>query len=278
MARSGSSGIALTLTTLSLLTFAFFSFMGMEYLFRGDHRWAIGICLTGLLLLGVFLYLACWGKTTRNKLKGRFFEALALIFAGVILFWGRTPFSQFFYVVEHEKEINALVIEAKQQAHDIDSLYAKYAHNRLTEYRLYDKRHAKDSQTATQLVTSIKRRLFPTAIDSIAAERSEWMSGLQTVNVWNIATAKNLNEMISASDEWTKQYATVSQVIYEGEGEGCEPFSLSDNDIQSRFDALTKPIAPSPLSNIVMVACYILILVYYFQSLRARSRYQGQRV
>ena len=111
---------------------------------------------------------------------------------------------------------------------------------------------------------------------TVREERKQWLDGVQRVNVWNIATAKNLHYIITASEDWVKQYAALSRVIYEGEKD-CEPFTMEVSDIKGRYAALSTAQKPFLWSDIAMAVCCLLIFTYYIQSLRARSRYQGFR-
>ena len=198
------------------------------------------------------------------KNKGRVIEVLSLLAIAVLLFFARTPFSQFVYVVNHEQEIDSLVMEARDAACRIDTAYVEYAEKRLST-----------SQTK-QSVASLKRRLLPDSVATVREERKQWLDGVQRVNVWNIATAKNLHYIITASEDWVKQYAALSRVIYEGEKD-CEPFTMEVSDIKGRYAALSTAQKPFLWSDIAMAVCCLLIFTYYIQSLRARSRYQGFR-
>lgn len=276
MYKSGSSGLALLLTILSLLVFAFFAFMGLEYLLEGNHVAAVLICLGGALLLGLCIRLACWGKSTRQKHKGFAIEIASLVVAALLLYLGRTPFSQFMYVVNHEQEINTLVVEARDNASRIDTAYLDYAEKRVADYeRLLLKGKKVDRHTAELKVKSLKRRLLPEELTSVSRERREWLDQLQHVNLWNIATAKNLKHILSASDDWVNQYAEVSHLIYEGEE--SEPFAMTSDDIKNRYAEFTTPRPANLWSNVAMAVCCVLMLTYYVQSLRARSRFQGRR-
>ncbi len=274
MFKSGSSGLALLLTILSLLVFVFFAFMGLEYLLEGNHLVAVLICLGGAGLLGLCIWLACWGKSTRKKHKGFVIEIFSLLVAALLLYFGRTPFSHFIYVVDHKEEIDKLVIEARDNAGRIDTAYLDYAEQRLKDYERTLKKSSNNDRHAVSLKTaSLKRRLLPQDLSTLREERKAWLDGLRHVNVWNIATAKNLRYILTASDDWIGQYASVSSLIYEGEK--CEPFSMTSDDIKSRYQQFTTPRTPDWLSTVAMLVCCLLILTYYIQCLRAKSRFQG---
>ena len=276
MFKSGSSGLALLLTILSLLAFVFIAFMGLEYLLEGNHWLALLICLAGAGLLGLCIWLACWGKSTREKHKGFAIEIISLLVAAVLLYLGRTPFTQFMYVVDHKQDINNLVMAARDNASRIDTAYLDYANQRLKDYeKVLKKGKDTDGHAVNMKVKSLTRRLLPDELESLRDERKAWLDELQQVNVWNLSTAKNLNHIITASDDWIGQYATVSSLIYEGET--CEPFAMTSDDIKSQYEVFTTPREANWTSTIAMLVCCVLILTYYIQCLRAKNKYQGHR-
>lgn len=267
MPKNGSAGIALLLTVLSILVFAFMVFMGTEYLLKGDHLRSVICCVVFLLIMGLCIWLSCWGKTTRNKYVGRVIEILSLVVAAVALYIGRTPFSQFVYIIEHENEINTLVQDARSKALGVDSAYINYADGRIEAYRKY---LTKNKQHDVALkVRSLKRRLKPDSIGIVSDERHDWLTSWHKLNIWNISTPKNLYNVIEASNEWGEQYAEISRIIYKGED--CQPFAVED--IETSVSKLSQTQTPGKWSNIAMAVCCILILTFYIQCVRSRSRY-----
>lgn len=280
MFKTGSSGIALTLTLLALLVFACFSFMGMEYVTHANHRVTIPFCVGGIILLGVCMRLACWGKTTRKKYKGRAVEILCLLVVGVILYLGREPFSQYVYVINHRQEVDSLVSDALHNAQNIDSIYIAYANERIDKYQDFLQKNKTNFTPFARKMrsNSLRRRLLPDSLKFVCTKRAVWMGNLDTVNVWrNIGTPHNLDYLIKASESWVEQYEKVSQIIYQGEK--SKPFELSTSSLYNRYVALTTTHneQDDQLSNIAMVVCCVLILLYYIICVRARSRYQGRR-
>lgn len=271
MFRSGSSGAALLLTMLFLAGFAFFSFMGLSYLYEGDLRWSLLICLGGVLLLCFFLWLACRTKTERKRRLP--LEVFSLLGAAAILFLGRAPFSQFVYVLENKSTIDSLATAARNGAAGLDTAYLNYVDN----YRVknYEKNLKNDSNAVVK-VNSLKRRLKPEELIKISEARKAWIDQLENLNIWNPGTAKNLYHLIGASEKWVGQYANVSGIIYKEEG-SVKPFSKTIDDIKSRYAEFTTRHVPDIWSNIAMIVCCLSILAFYIQSNRSRNKYKGRR-
>lgn len=270
MFRSGSSGAALLLTTLFLAGFAFFSFMGLSYLYEGDLRWSLLVCLAGVLLLCFFLWLACRTKTERQRRLP--LEVISLLGAAAILFLGRAPFSQFVYVIENKSMIDSLATAARNNAAGLDSAYLNYVDDRVKNY----KKSLKNDSNAVVKVNSLKRRLMPEDLNKISEARKAWIDRLENLNIWNPGTAKNLYHLIGASEKWVDQYANVSRIIYKEEG-SAKPFSMPIDDIKSKYVEFTTRHVPDIWSNIAMIVCCVSILAFYIQSNRSRNKYKSHR-
>ena len=271
MFRSGSSGAALLLTTLFLAGFAFFSFMGLSYLYAGDLRWSLLVCLGGVLLLSFFLWLACRTKTERQRRLP--LEVISLLGAAAILFLGRAPFSQFIYVLENKSTIDSLATAARNSAAGLDIAYLDYVDNRVKNYR----KNLKNDSNANVKVNSLKRRLKPEDLNNISETRKAWIDQLENLNIWNPGTAKNLYHLIGASEKWVAQYANVSRIIYKDEGSATKPFSMPIDDIKGRYAEFTTRHVPDIWSNIAMIVCCLSIMAFYIQSNRSRNKYKGRR-
>lgn len=268
--------MALLLTSLALLVFAFFAFMGTEYLLEGDHRMVALCCLPSAIVLGYFIWMA--QKVKHGRKKNIALEVTLLTGAICIVLVGMVPFSQFVYTIEHEREINQLVSDARDSARCVDSLYHDYAGKRVAAY----KRHLRSDRYRTLKVESLERRLLATVSDTIEAQRDAWLDSLHTIDLWNPATARNLYHIITASEEWTRQYAEVSAVIYRGEpdvnDEPCAPFAIDNSDIRQRYARFTTFHWPLTAWSVVAgVVCCVLMSLYYMACTRSRNKYQGNR-
>ena len=281
--KHNKGGIALLFTVLALLVFAFFAFMGTEYVFDGNHAIVVPVCVCAAAALTLCVYFACKIKTSRNK-KMWFWELLAVLGACVILFIGSVPFSQFVYIIKHSDDVEQLVADAQQNALVVDADYRGYVDNRVSSYNKILQRRNTTNLTREKRVNSLRRRLLPPAIDSIASERKAWLGTMKIINIWNIATARNMHYLIAASDEWSQQYTSISEVIYDGET--SQPFSHDSNNsaIKDQYNQLIHYRADDFPRNILFgeglvgllsaLGCGILIAVYYFYCQRPRNKYQ----
>lgn len=263
------------ITVVALLAYALIVFLGMEYLWEGIHEIALPLTLAGVAVLACCVYVMCKSKASRNKPQGLPREIIAIVIAVVILYLGRTPFSQFFYVYDHQEELRKGIQETVEDVAQIDSLYQNYAHQRLRNYRKELKRQRVARTKAKALEKSLRRRLLPTMLDTIQVQRQQWLSSLGKTQVWSLSTPRSIHYLLRASEEWTTQYQQVSSVIYRGEK--AEAFN-SDGMIGVTADKLVPFLTPQQADSrsvVVMVLCCILILTTYFHIRRPKSRFDS---
>ena len=294
MFKSRSLGIALLVTIASLLAFAYMAFMGLEYmlpenrllveknlvseerLLEANQLLAAIMSVVGAALLFLFIRWACWGKATRKKHKGLVIEILSLLAIVVLLYLGRVAASRFVYVIENKQEIESLVAEARTTALGIDSAYLIYTPERVEAYGKY----LKGDSAKKQKTSSLRRRLLldDEMLKTVSQERKDWLGHMDdSINVWNPATPKNLHYIIQASDDWVRQYANVSSLIYEGEKQDCKPFEIPNGDFQNRYIDFMNRYKPDIWSHLAMGVCCVAILVYYIFCRRAKNKYEGHR-
>lgn len=263
------------ITVVALLAYALIVFLGMEYLWEGIHEIALPLTLAGVAVLACCVYVMCKSKASRNKRQGLPREIIAIVMAVVILYLGRTPFSQFFYVYDHQEELQQGILETAESVAQIDSLYKHYAKQRLRDYRKELKRQRVGSTKAKAQEKSLRRRLLPTMLDTIQSQRQQWLSSLGETQVWSLSTPRSIHYLLSASEEWTEQYQQVSSVIYQGEK--AKAFN-NDGMIGVTAEKLVPFLSPQPTdprSLLVMVVCCALILTTYFHIRRPKSRYES---
>ncbi|MBR7017853.1 MAG: hypothetical protein IKH99_03285 [Prevotella sp.] len=263
------------ITVVALLAYALIVFLGMEYLWEGIHEIALPLTLAGVAVLALCVYVMCKSKASRNKRQGLPREIIAIVIAVVTLYLGRTPFSQFFYVYDHQEELKQGMQETAESVAQIDSLYQHYAQQRLRNYRKELKRKRVSNTKTKALEKSLRRRLLPTRLDTIRVQRQQWLSSLGETHVWSLSTPRSIHYLLSASEQWTEQYQQVSSMIYQGEK--AEAFN-SDGMIGVRADQLVPFLSPQPADSrslLVMVICCVLILTTYFHIRRPKSRYDS---
>lgn len=275
MYRNVSTGLALVITIIALLGFSVLAFLGMEYLFKGDHVMAITPTLIGILFLTWSVYAMCKSKASRNKRKGLFVELFSFIVAAVLLLAGSIPFTLFVSALHREKQFIKTIEKTAEQVSTIDQSYREYANNRIGNYqKILKKKHISSSGIEARS-KSLRRRLFPENIDSICEDRKLWLGSLKEVSIWNISTAKNLNYIISAGDDWIKQYQELSGLFYEGEE--VDSFKIDESAMVARneFASLSTPRLPDKISLSASLGCIMLILTSYFHIRRPKNKYSG---
>ena len=274
------TGFALLLTIVALITYAFIALLGLEYLLRGFHAVVFPLIVGGLAALSYCIYVMCKSKASRDKRTGLPREVLSIAGAGVLLFAGSIPFTQFLYVHDHREALVADMLTTVSEVGTIDSAYLQYADRRIAAYKRLLKKEKFGKLKQQCLVTSLQRRLLPSNREEVSAERQEWLHSIGTPNVWSIATPRNLSRIIEAGEEWTKQYTIVSAIVYKGENE--EPFATLTEDSEEKetgnktasLKRFFKRQRPDYRSLLIATGCCLLILTTYFHIRRPKNRYE----
>ncbi|MBO4820404.1 MAG: hypothetical protein J5548_02950 [Prevotella sp.] len=273
MKKETIAGFALFLTIMALVVFAYISFLGMEYLFEGNHLLTIPLLLLGGMLLSWCIRVMCRSKASRDKRSGLPKEVSAIIGAIAILLVGSVAFTQFLFVYDHQKELRESMFATIGEVSKIDSVYKDYAQSRIKTYdKTLKKAHDKDRSEKKR---SLKRRLIPADYDTICVQRKQWLASINDASVWNVSTPRNLHYIVTAGHDWTEEYKQVSAVIYQNEeaipfGEGDTAFTQSEANLQ-----FSTPHMPNGRSLVATVLCCLLILTTYFHVRRPKSWYVG---
>ena len=278
MQNQTKAGMALFVTIIALLTYTYIAFMGTEYMVEGDHAKAIGLSLLFVVLLTWGLRTMCKSKASRNKRRGLPLEIAAIGVTFGTLLAGSIPFNHFLYVADHQEAVQSSIQTITRCVGETDSLYADYADTRLRRYNqlLYKEKYKANKRKA--MTQSLRRHLLPEGIDSVRRERQEWLSTVKSGSVWNVSTPRNVHYITKAGEEWTKQYETISNLMYKGEQ--CEPFSTetatSSASVAAELAYLSQPsLHPDNRSVTVTLLCCLLVLTTYLHIRRPKSKFSG---
>ena len=283
------TGISLLITSIALLAYQYVSFMGLNYMIEGYEIGRIWkaphfiISILAIIALSVVLCLSiksiCFNKKQRDKSRGLPREIFSAIVIALVLFGESIFFVKFLNIFDNRRELTAQMNEMRDAIKTIDKEYNDYVNQRLADYDAYAKsayKHRKHDFSES-VRRSLERRLRPEAHDTIATERVVWLAGLHDVSIWNVMTPQNVRSIIDASQEWDKQYAAVSSIIYEHEqradGTPYAPFSskISANaaaEWKQRFEAVDMP---DYRTITALVLTLLLILTVYLTIKRPKN-------
>ena len=283
------TGISLLITSIALLAYQYVSFMGLNYMIEGYEIGRIWkaphfiISILAIIALSVVLCLSiksiCFNKKQRDKSRGLPREIFSAIVIALVLFGESIFFVKFLNIFDNRRELTAQMNEMRDAIKTIDKEYNDYVNQRLADYDAYAKsayKHRKHDFSES-VKKSLTRRLKPENHDTIATERVVWLAGLHDVSIWNVMTPQNVRSIIDASQEWDKQYAAVSSIIYEHEqradGTPYAPFSskISANaaaEWKQRFEAVDMP---DYRTITALVLTLLLILTVYLTIKRPKN-------
>lgn len=283
------TGISLLITSIALLAYQYVSFMGLNYMIEGYEIGRIWkaphfiISILAIIALSVVLCLSiksiCFNKKQRDKSRGLPREIFSAIVIAAILFGESIFFVKFLNIFDNRRELTAQMNEMRDAIKTIDEEYKDYVYQRLADYDAYAKPVYKKQKPdySESVKKSLQRRLRPKDIDTIATERVIWLNTLHDVSIWNVMTPQNVRSIIDASQDWNKQYAAVSGIIYQYEqtadGNAYAPFSskITANAVsewEQRFEAIDMPDFRTITAFLLML---LLILTVYLTIKRPKS-------
>lgn len=279
------TGISLTITIIAVLAYEYAAFMGLNYMLEGydfEEYWnapkyilssLITICLTIVLLISIRE--VCKSKMLRDKRHGLPKEIFSAVIITAVLLLGSLPFVKFLNIYDSRDELTNSIYEMRKSVSHLNEEYNEYVELRLADFDRYAKKSYKAS--GKMVKKSLERRLKPENLDSLAQARSQWLSSLNDVSIWNIMTARNVRAIIEASRNWDDQYANVSKIIYQHEvtadAEPYQAFSSATtkstyNEWKQRFASIDTP---DIRTTAAFVAIILLILTVYLTIKRPKN-------
>lgn len=254
-------GLALLLTIVALIIFAYCSFLGLDFYLQGKLLITAAFFVPVLLLLVRSFVLMIRSKAKRNAREGRPRELRNIAVAVIILALGSVPCSKFFEIYQKQDRLSISVKETVAAMTELDRAYLAYANGRL------------DGVKDAKVRRSLKRRLIPSSYDSVADKRRNWLASLGEASIWNLYTPTNVNMLQNAAESWNKEYNSMSSVIFVCEGKEVEPFTHTASieklsAFNSSFADFHTPKLPVVLCTIL---CIILTLICYIFTERPKT-------
>lgn len=277
---------AMVFSLLVLLVYTFITFLGMVYWQNGKIVLPIVLATAIFAVVVLCIVVMCRAKATRWKRIGMIGQ---IIFGGIILatfIFSALPFTNFLYVLGHEKEVTQEINTVMESARDLDAKYTIYANERLNNYRatLDLVSHGKDirpseyqellgeaigdedSEKIERLASSLQRKLLPDSLSNIRIERENWLLGASNMSVWNVMMPSNIDKINKEVGKWVDNYVNLSTIIYNGEN--AEPFSYQqfNTSLQKLTDNYVKLHMPSILAIIISLICFFIMLLPYWMT------------
>lgn len=281
------SGISLAITSVALLAFEYISFLGLNFFMEGQGlpipvpAYVISGIVTAICTYFIFRFILtlCRSKASRNKRKGIPREILSAIVCLGLLGLQSTMFMKFLNIYDNKEQIVEDVYKMRKGCERIDQDYKEYANIRIMDFEHNTKKRYGKYGMSTQ--NSLKRRLLPDGLDSLATARQQWLGTLHEVSVWNILTPHNVRTLMDASEKWSNEYKDVSKTIYQYEKDGSGNDYLPFEDASSmqirnvwldRFSAIESP----DFRTLAILSVIIIsILTAYLNIRRPRNRFDG---
>ena len=288
----------IVLAIISLIIITYIVFVGMLYLMGGRM-------LPTLLLTGALILLMTMLSIGLQRLKGtdrRFsrnvkWERVLLPLLIVLCLVAMVPFSHFFTIHKHEKEITSEFTTMLDESKKMLDEYSDYAKERKRLY-VVNLRRAKSNprkiigdnkffkQVPFEIVIDNLPQIMEMQLcigeDSLRQGANAWLDNAREgVTVWNVFLLGNINKIREAIELWHGQMEESSKHIFPGEkadkGKTLTFTSSHIQDIRQHLDNIdaisTKVKFPGPLALLAGLVCMsLLFLPYYLQKRHTRSR------
>lgn len=210
-------------------------------------------------------------KEKRNKkesLLGEICSGVGIVILLVVMF---RPVSQFLYVLDHEEDVQRLVLEMKMSVANIDASFNKYVEDRLVGIKDRNVRRSLQRHFYEGF-NSIEENKHLT--DTIIQERRRWIEGLNEVSVWNVFLPSNVRMLSEVGQKWSDEYAAVSNIKYPQEDYSVQSFKYFESDNKYR-EYINSYITTSEFSfkNLFMISLlYLGVILTYVMAIRPSNK------
>lgn len=303
--KQSKFSFAAVFSLMVLLGFSYIAFMGLVYWREGDIL--MPALLTGgfIVLIIVCLTIMCKSKATRWKRIGTIGQVIFGLIILAAFGVSSLPFTNFMDVVAKQDKFYDGIDEMLESAQQMDEEYESYVKDRLAKYKtnleivavgygsgnvadttyqnkVGNTNGSNDPAKIKHLVNNLKREIMPAKLDKAKEERQEWLENASDMSVWNVLLPKNLADIDENVTNWAEKYRETSDKIMDGEDPNTQPFEGENfsSDMSSLTRMYTKLDAPSPLSIVIALVCFLVMLLPYFmtQGDVAGARSKGKNI
>ncbi|WP_333696701.1 hypothetical protein [Flavobacterium sp.] len=279
--------LALVINVLTAIAIGYVCFLGLNFYTLGDKMRSI---IFSVVII-IFLIATSVGarqlkKTKRNCKRCRVMEWMLLIlFTLIVVGITYFPFSHYFGVTINKEEIQSKVLSNISHFEQLYDDYEKYVKQRdsnylrklenAVNYRLGDRSDFNcfgfDEQSGVSLQTQISTKhsvlkliLIPANFKSLKSSDSVWLKDAQkSVENWEpISLVDVINNIQTNTSTSLNNLINISQKRAACEDDLSFIFpNPSFPDVKNQFTTIGKP---SPLSILISILGYVLMLLYWF--------------
>ncbi len=283
------------LTVLGTLGFGFFCYLSINFYTLGDTilsiSWGAGIAI----LLGGLAFIIKLIKCTSRNFKSSIITEWVLLFFFILFAIGALiPFSHFFYVTSKKEAIQEKVVANIEKSEGLFAAYESEAETRLNMYkalltsvvaakRINPRQYqtfgfvygtSDDTQVGNKLF-SLKAQLYPSNYLDMKQVNNKWLADAkQNIKDWSpLGIVAIVNTLKDDVPTWKEQLNSYSKFRAKGEAVTTTDFDfpISFDDVSGNF---TEESTPTPLSLLLAIGFYLLMLLSYFIKKR-HTRFPG---
>lgn len=289
--------LADVILVLSTLVFWLICFLSIYFYTVGDIKRSIIQSIVIAVWMGGLAYGAKTLKQTSRNFKTCFvlekiLVSLFIVFAAIFAY---SPFSLYFIVSAHKKEIQTKLIASISQAENMFAEYEKYAENRENLYQnklksvvygkninqseylqYFEENGISDEKQIENKMFILHADLFPSNYQEMKTTNSTWLAkSKDAVKKWKpIGVVNVMKKVEQNSKEWLSNLKQISTIREKGEQVEDFTYDLSFDNVKTYFKAIGKP---TPFSISLALLLYILMLLSWFVTKR-NTKFPGLKV
>lgn len=258
-----SFGVVIAL--LALLAFAYIMFMGLIYWKRGELTTPILVTTVFLAIVVLCITAMCMSKATRWRKIGKRGQIIfgALTFLAFLA--SAYPFTIFMDVVTKQQTISEEITNLLVDGVQLDSVYREYAIKRIDAYKTELERRGTYHPIK---VRNLQTLLLPSNLDSMQAQRRDWLKAASSISVWNIRMPINIGmingEVRRSVDNYINLSTEKGHADENSEAQRPFVFSVQKTELEKVTESFESFHTPSLLSILIALVCFILMLLPYW--------------
>ena len=240
-----------------LVVYAYLAAMG--WLYQGHKIEIAGMFFIGVVaIISLCIYLMCRARATRWQKVGTPTQAALGVIIVAIFFFISKPFSSYVTMMGQKTEVYQQIDSVVVAAKNLNNAYLDYANKRIDNYVPTET----DNQRQEIRKIALRMQLIPPDLAAKQPDRNKWLDEITEMKLHNIQMPNNLMNIDSCVYLWTKDYESLSGVVFEDE-QDVQLFQYAS--FAAQFQNLRNRIGGYSIWALLFaILCSICMLIPYF--------------
>ncbi len=286
---------------LAITFVGYVSFLGLSYLRQGDIvQTAMMVAAYGAAFFLLCAYLQRLKGTDRHFRSRIWLERLVALLLLVACIPLVVPFTHFFTVNSHEREVTTAFHNALAEVMPIFDEYDSIANQRIDDYESRLKKAAAskkqrasygldrhtlgkpnggDTLMIANMVETLRLHLLSPAHDTLRSEAKRWIGRAKGATTWNVFLLGNAREIRQAVENWQQTLSDAMAVKLDNERSLPDSVTFESTHCQTAIAQLeqvaqlcSERAAPPPYAFALLIACWLLLFFpHWLQNRHSKS-------